>query len=246
MLSMKRTHITVAALAAITFFLAAGCGYYISNNAIAGSGNVVTQQFEYSDFSKVDAGSTFHVTIKQGPKYEVAIAADDNIMDSLDVSRREDTLRITLKPNTSIRNATLNADITMPQLSGVKLAGASKGTLASFDSEAPLRIRLSGASSLHGQVKAKESDFELGGASRLNLTGTTGKLGLKSEGASHANLDDYPAQDAIVSASGASHVTISTVGVLDVYADGASSVRHVGKPAKLNAHTSGASSVREK
>ena len=95
------------------------CGVAFGN--IKGSGNVVTQQMTISDFTKVETGHSFKVTITRANDFRVQVKGYDNLLEHLAVRRLDDTLIIRLKPGKSTRDATLEAEVSLPELAGVVL-----------------------------------------------------------------------------------------------------------------------------
>jgi hypothetical protein len=238
---------TVHSLALTLLFVPlTGCVTWNSGNGITGSGRALTREFDLAGFTRVAAGSAFHVRISQGAHFSVTVTVDDNLVDYLDVSRSGDTLRLSLKPNVNIRNATLKAAVIMPELTGLDLSGATGTTIAGFSSEKPLAVELSGASHLRGDIQSGDVRFGVTGAATVELRGGAGHLKIKASGASTVNLEGYATKDTAVQADGASHVTVNANGKLEATASGASSIRYVGKPVSIQSHTSGASSVRRK
>ena len=211
----------------------------ISQESLTGSGNVVTREEAIFDFDKVD--------IKQGEAFSVIIRLDDNLVEQLQVEKFGSTLKIGLKPDVSIvSNATLEAEITMPELTGLDLSGASNASISGFKSTKNLTVDLSGSSSLGGDIEAGDTSFDLSGSSEANLIGSGGNLTLDASGSSDVDLSDFPVADAEIDASGASTVTVSASGRLDVNASGASDVYYLGNPSMGTIETSGASSVESK
>jgi len=208
---------------------------------------VVTQEEAISDFDKVDISHSFVVDIKQGENFSVIVRVDDNLVEQLQVEKFGSTLKIGLKTGISIvSNATLEAEITMPELTGLDLSGASSATISGFKSTKNLTVDLSGASSLRGDIEAGDTSFDLSGSSNANLTGSGGNLTLDASGSSDVDLSDFPVVDAEIDASGASTVTVNASGRLDVEASGASNVTYLGDPSMGTIETSGASSVESK
>jgi hypothetical protein len=223
-----------------------GCVIVHSSPTITGSGHLVDKVYDFVGFSRVSAGSAFQVRIARGERCAVAVTVDDNLLELVEVTQSKETLRIGLKPNVSIRQATLRADVTMPALSGLHLGGATRTTVEGFESDGPIEMDLHGASHLQGDIRTGAARVEVSGASHVDLQGSARSLKVRASGASHLNLERLDSDNAAVTASGASHVTVNVHGTLDVNASGASSVRYVGAPASVNARTSGASSVRRK
>ena len=147
----------------------------ISQKSLTGSGNVVTREEAISDFDKVDISHSFVVDIKQGENFSVIIRVDDNLVEQLQVEKFGSTLKIGLKPDVSmVSNATLEAEITMPELAGLDLSGASDATISGFKSTNNLTVDLSGSSSLGGDIESGDARFDLSGSSDANLTGSGG------------------------------------------------------------------------
>jgi hypothetical protein len=221
------------------------CGVAFGN--IKGSGNVVTQQMSISDFTKVETGNSFKVTITRADEFSVQVKTDDNLVEHLDVRKSDDTLIIRLSPGKSTRNATLEAEVSLPELTGVKLTGASQGTILGFTSKGEFGADLSGASKLSGDIQAAQTIVELSGASSLDLTGSSASLSLRASGASKAKMEDFAIDDAEVHLSGASSATLNVkdnIGPADL--SGASKLIYLGDPTFSDFQTSGASSISAK
>ena len=216
--------------------------------SITGSGNVVTQEETISGFDKVDVSQAFQVDISQGEAFSVVIRIDDNLVQYLEVLKQGSTLKIGLKPGRlyNIRKATMEAEVTMPELSGLELSGASQGAITGFKSSKTLNVDLSGASHLRGDIEAGDAWLDVSGASQVTLSGSAGDVTIDASGTSIVALADFPVADADVKASGASKATVNPSGRLDADASGASHVYYVGSPTLGKIETSGASSVKRK
>ena len=234
-----RIGILGAFVAAIGFL---ACSVSFGN--IKGSGNLVTQQLAISDFTKVEAGNSFKVIITRADSFSVQVKADDNLVEHLDVRKSDDTLIIRLKSGTSTRSATLEAEVSLPELTSVKLTGASKGTVRGFVSEEEFRADLSGASRLSGEIQAAQTDVRMSGASSVELTGSSSGFTLHGSGASSAVMEDFAINSAEVHLSGASSATLNVKDKFGpVELSGASRLVYLGDPTFKDFHTSGASSV---
>ena len=216
--------------------------------SITGSGNVVTQEENITGFDKVDVSHAFKVDISQSEAFSVVVRIDDNLVEYLEVVKRGSTLKIGLKPGRSynIRKATMKAEVTMPELSGLELSGASQGAITGFKSTKTLNVDLSGASHLRGDIEAGDAWFDVSGASQVTLSGSAQDVVIDASGASIVELADFPVADANVEASGASQATVNPSGRLDADASGASHVYYVGSPTLGKIDTSGASSINRK
>ena len=221
--------------------LIASCGI----NSLTGSGNVVTQEESVADFNRLDVSHGFQIEVQQGDSFSVVIRADDNLLDEVQVVKRGGTLQIGLKPSRSygLINATLEADVTMPELSGLDLSGGSNVTFDGFSMSSPFSADLSGGSHLKGDVDAGDATFEVSGGSWVTLSGSAGDLMVNASGGSHAELGELAVANAAVDASGGSHITVYPSGTLDADASGGSHVRYLGNPTMGTIDDDDASSI---
>lgn len=227
--------------------MSAGCVEVIGGGAIHGSGDIVTVDENHEDFDQVEIDSTFNVTITRADAYAISIRVDENVVDHLRVTRDGDTLRLSLESGHSYDDdVTLQADITMPELSRLSLSGASRASASGFNSDDPFDIELSGASSGTVDVSAGDVDCDLSGASNLTMTGSGADLSLRASGASRPNLRDFDVRDVDADLSGASSAVVRATGSLRATLSGASSLDYYGNPALRDINTSGGSSVKSK
>jgi len=217
----------------------------LPGEALTGSGNVVTREFDLSGFDQVEVTNAFEVEIRQGDAFSVIVRVDDNVEQYLDVVQQASTLRIGLKPISSgtMSATTLEAEVTMPALTGLELSGASDVSVADFKSTVPLYVEVSGASSLRGDIEAGGLRFDFSGASEVKLSGSGEDLVMDVSGASSADLAGFPVADADIEVSGASSATVNVSGQLDLEVSGTSRVRYRGNPTLGSVDASGGSSI---
>lgn len=213
-------------------------------DSIKGSGNVVTNPMEISGFTKIDVGDSFQVTVTQSEDYSVIIKADDNLVEHLDVRLDGDTLVIKMASGKSARNATLEAEVSLPDLKGVKFSEVSQGNLLGIKSQGDFTVRVSGASLLQGDLQIRQMEVVVSGASRIDLDGSGATVDLHGSGASTIDLEDFLVGSAQVVLSGASTALLSVkddIGPATL--SGASRLIYSGDPAFRDFKTSGASSI---
>jgi hypothetical protein len=228
----------------IAFTMLVGC----TQIPITGSGNVVTQEEPITGFDKVNISYSFEANISQGESFSVVIRVDDNLVEHLQVVKQGSTLKIGLDPNRdySIINATMEAEVTMPELVGLDLSGSSDVNVSGFESTKSLLVDLSGNSALLGDIQAGDTRFDISGNSSVTLSGSAGDLTIDASGNSEVDLTDFPVSDANVDAGGASVVTVNLSGSLNADASGKSNIYYLGDPTLGTIDTSGSSTIQPK
>jgi len=258
----------LAALAVLVAVLTAapGCARGIgSEQCLVGSANVVTREFDFDDFTRLHVGSAFEVEVDKADSYGVAITANENLFDYLELFQEGETLTIKLKPWHSFINTTRKASIALPDLRGLSLSGATRGKVEGFSSSHRLDLDLSGASDLDiddlkagdttvdvsgastakGSITMAKGRFDVSGASTLELKGFASEASIELSGASNAGLADFSVVDATVDLSGASRATINVSDNLECDLSGASRLNYVGNPALSHVEVSGASTISQ-
>jgi hypothetical protein len=212
---------------------------------VTGSGKLVTLEQPNQGFSRVEFSHAFQADVTQGESYSIVITVDDNLERYLQVSQTGDTLKIGFQPGLlSLRNATMRARLTMPELTGIVGSGATQIRIDGFESSKDLRVEVSGASTLRGEIDSGYLRADVSGASRLELAGRGQDGRINVSGASQANLANFRMQNVDVQASGASRAEVYASGRLDAEASGASTVLYSGDPTLGRTNTSGASTIR--
>jgi len=244
---MRKLAILIAVTALVALSLTSGLLVGCQGGVVKGSGNLKTENYNLSDFTGVNISSAFKVEINQSGSYSVEVTADDNLFEYVDVSKEGETLKIGLKTVALLGPATLKAEIAMPQLRGLDISGASKGTVSNFSSTENLDIQVSGASSVElVEISAGDAELEVSGASTVQLEGSASDIDVDASGASHAKLAGFPVNNANVRLSGASNGTVNLDGRLDANLGGASKLEYIGEPTMGTINTSGASTLSKK
>jgi len=209
---------------------------------VTGSSNISTWEYDFANFTNVVVSSAFVVDISQSDSYSVSVMANDNLTDYLNVYQRGETIYVGLKL-ASYRNVQTEAEITMPQITSLELSGASEGNIGGFSSSESFDLKLSGASSLWGDIESGDCNIHLSGASGVELNGSGHDLDIHASGASQVNLADYFVNNANVKLSGASSAYLNLDGRLDANLSGASRLKYTGEPSLGSINTSGGSTV---
>lgn len=228
---------------------------------IKGSGDVVSLELDFDDFTRVDLTHAAQGTIAPGDEYRVVIRIDDNIVDRLrvnhtkvrvdgnraqlsDGTRSGDKLKIGLE-NGSYSNITFDVEIAMPNLAGLGLSGAARAEISGFAVAHAVNFDLSGVSHLAGAINTGSLNCQLSGASHLQLSGSGDDLVARASGASSLQLGDFVCTDADIDFSGASRGTVNSQGTLNARLSGASLLKYKGNPTLGRVSTSGASTLQD-
>ena len=225
---MKKYSFFSLAAALTVGLIFSGCGFAGFNNGgggAQGSGTAKTEQRTISGFSKIEAGSAVHLEITAQKDFAVSVEADDNLLPIIKTDASGDTLKIYSEGKFSPRTK-INIKISMPELKGLDLSGASNAVVTN--------------------AKTDALDLEASGASKIKIDGAAKELKSRASGASGIDAESLTVENADAEASGASSTTVSATNELTADASGASTIYYAGEPKSLKQNSSGASSIKKK
>ena len=224
------------------------------------------------NFTSIRVSNAIELFISQSDKTEVAVSAkSDEYRNRIITEVDGGTLIIRMADNYSRwwkfgnEDYRIKAYVSVKDLYAITASGATNIKIVNGLSSEKLKINLSGASDLKGDIKAGTLLADLSGASSFKATvqanafsmkgsgacdfevsGSGDDLILDVSGASSVKMYDYLVKGASVDASGASSVKINVSGLLKLHATGASSIDYKGAAAIKDMQSSGASSVRHR
>jgi len=230
------------------------------------AGPVVTRSYDITDFNSVDTGHDFQVDITASDTYSIVITTNEEAFEHINVYKTGDTLKIDPKDiYWQFHNLNLKAEITMPELHGLNLSGASQGNVKGFQSTDGFDLSLSGASELDmdmgtgdfvsrisgsseltGNLTATSTVIDLSGDSHVKLAGSGGIIRLIVSGSSDAELENFTVNDADIKLSGSSDASLDIKGRLDATLSGSSFLEYSGNPTLGQFNVTGSSSFKRR
>lgn len=265
MISGKKIPAFIVTLLVTASLLTVFTGCKGTTQTIIGSGNLITQEMDSANFTKVEISHVFQAKITRADSFSVTITVDDNLLEYVVVRKSGNTLRVYLKAGYAYISTTKTVEITMPRIDKLSLSGASQGEVSGFMFSDSLEFeasgasylniddlktgdtsfKISGASYISGSIEISEGKFNISGASSIYLDGFASDISIEISGASQTYLANFSVTNATVSMSGASTVTVRTSGSIDGNISGASRLTYLGDPA-LTIEMSGDSTVDNK
>jgi hypothetical protein len=258
---MKKVLTLFAAfLAVLLLFSLTGC---MEITSVTGSKNLALKQYNLHGFKKIEISNLFTVDVTQSDTYNVSVTLNDNLFDYLDISVSGDTLNIHMNPNSHIINSTQRVAISLPQLDSLKISGACTAAVTGFQLDGALNLDTESASGItitdvkaantnitvlsasyvSGNLNTDTCNFQVTGASNINLLGAASRMTLSVIGASHAGLKNFIVQDASVTAEGVSTAEVQAHGTLDLEVSGVSTVTYYDDPKLGKVEVSGVSTL---
>jgi hypothetical protein len=232
----------VGVLLAATALAAVGC-----QQAVEGTGVVMTDEREVSGFNTLSMSVPGTVNVLQGDREYVTIEGDDNIVPLIETVVRGGTLHIRARKeveNASLRpSAPLRIRVGALSLFAVDVSGSGDVVVPALDGE-----RFSATVSGSGNVQADglstlDTSVTISGSGNVILSGKAIHQTVTISGSGAYEGRALETKHSEVTVSGSGSALVHAVGVLDAVVSGSGGVRYVGEPT-VESSVSGTGDVR--
>ena len=136
------------------------------SNRKKGSGVEKSRTVDMEPFKKVKVSGAVTVDIVCGQPQLLTVTTDENLLESVKIAVEKEELSVSFARSVSSKIG-IRLRIEMPELRSLRLYGATKATIANFDSP-ELLIRGSGASKVTAGGKCSNTEVRLSGAGNLS------------------------------------------------------------------------------
>lgn len=217
----------------ILYFLT-GC----YQSGIEGNRKISTSAYVFESFDTLQIDDVFHVNLYQADDHYVEIEAEENLLNLIDIAVVQNTLTIKFKEKIN-PHVPIKVDIAMPDLARVNITGTcSMKTMSPFITS-QIIIDAEGASDINMDVIADQVYSYSKGAAKIRLSGTTGLLVNKMQGAGVFHGFKLDANEAKIDLQGVGKISLSVQEVLSASVDGVGKVEYIGSPTQLDKKISG-------
>jgi len=213
-------------LVAMLFAIAA-----CSPSTIKGSGNLITETRQVSDFDRIDLSGVGDVIITQGESESLSIETDDNIMQYVETAVENGTLKLGFKPGVNWIDPTrLIFYVGVDNLTGLTVSGS--GNIEADEIAADrldLRVSGSGNIKLTG-LSASEVRTGISGSGEVTLDGNVPAQDIAISGSGRYQTGDICSTSIQLDVSGSGNATVCATETLDADISGSGSVNYYGQP----------------
>jgi len=211
-----------------------------------GSGRIVAQTREVSDFVEVEVDYPVAVLITQGDRESLKIEAEDNVLPGLKTEVRNGRLRIFYRSEDGKHvnpRKIVKVTIVVKDLKEVDFSSTGELNIQGLKTD-DLNVSLDGAGNLVLEdIRLKELSVNLSGAGSMTASGEADELSLNISGFGDFKGAELHGKAAVVNISGAGSATVWVDDELTAQISGAGSVNYYGS-ASVTKQVSGVGSVK--
>ena len=172
---MKRHFLIIAAL--IVAMLVQSCTIAISGESlggetIKGNGNIVTRDYDMTDFNGISTSLSATVNFTKADSYSCIVSVDENLFEYLDIKVKDNELLMGKRKedkNTNLKATQFIIEVTAPSLEYLNLAGSGTFNALSPLKGEKLEVNLAGSGDIifHKSVSAQKTELNVAGSGDL-------------------------------------------------------------------------------
>ena len=202
-------------------------------------------------FTGVEVSGTISLYLSQGDTEGMAVSAGDaSYNKKIKTEVKNGILHISVDGGMwngfNWANRKLKAYVTVTNLDRVEASGATYVNLTGTIKSDQLKIDISGASEIKGDLDVNKLAIEVSGASVVRLTGKAQSAFIEASGACMVNGYKLYIDSCKASSSGASGIRVFVKDHLIADASGGASIYYKGTPVSTNLNSSAGSNIKNK
>lgn len=202
----------------INLFVFIGC----STTSISGSGHLVEEAREVTEFNKLEISGSFDVEITLGEQTKVLVFADDNHLPYITTEVVSGTLYVKAKERLRSTDDS-KIVINVPNLESIVASGSNSVVAKNFQNEKLI--------------------LDLNGSTDIEVVGTTDLLELEGNGSIDVNAVEMISGIVNVEVRGSADIMVQAIKELNIDASGSVSVRYTGNPSIITQDVAGSASI---
>lgn len=190
----------------------------------------VTETFDLTGFDEIDVGGVFELDVTVGGDFSVVISGAPSEMERLEAGVENGVLKLDRKEGQRgkhrWRDFGLTAEITLPALTSVDIAGVADGRIEGVD--------------------ADNFEIDLAGVGDLNIDGSCGRLDADVSGVGDLDAKGLECREVDIEVSGVGSASVYASEAVDASVSGIGSVDIYGSPSNVEKSSSFIASISVK
>ncbi|WP_242157214.1 GIN domain-containing protein [Aestuariivivens sediminis] len=193
------------------------------DDTLFGSGNLTTETRTVDSFTNIKSEGVIDLTVTQGPIQSIEITSDDNIIGEVRTRVYNNELHLYLDEQYNYRGISIQANIKVVNLNGLKNLGVGDVVLNDIDNNGTFSI-------------------ENEGTGNIEINGVSNDLTIRNQGSGNILGFHFIVNHCAVEIEGSGNVEVTCSTNLDVEIEGSGNVYYKGTPT-INTDITGSGSV---
>ena len=215
-----------------------------STSTVKGSGNIVSEERQVSEFREVSLKGTGKIFISKGPSHSLKIQTDDNILPLIETTVSNGKLTISHEKY-NLKTATLNYFITVRELNGISIYGSGDVQSSSQFTADDFYAEIKGSGDISLDLAVRNLKSEISGSGNINLSGKATSHMASIKGSGDIDAFEMASEDVSISIKGSGDCKVSATRILTAEIAGSGDVYYKGQP-RINSSIKGSGSLKSR
>ncbi len=212
---------------------------------ITGSGNVITNTVNTTDYHTVNTVGSITVELVSGNEGDIKIIAEDNLQQYVEVTNNDGILKVTTKNKMPYYESKHGIRVIVPfkDLDVVTLTGSGDVIGKDVINAQNFETKLTGSGDITLQIKAKNIEANLKGSGDMTLNGTTDTLNAVVSGSGDFNAKNLKATTTDISLTGSGDAAVYASGSIKARVKGSGDIEYFGNPTQKDTKVFGSGDI---
>jgi hypothetical protein len=211
-------------------------------HSYSGDGKISVDTRPLESFSSVDLEGAYDVILVQGPKSEVSIETDNNLLTHITSTVDNGKLTVSsegiLSPTKSVK-----VTITSPNFRTIDIEGSSDISASTPITSDDLTLQLEGAGDFNLEVHAKRLHSQIEGSGSMMLVGDAQSHSIEIDGSGDLSCKKLLADSTKIEVAGSGDADVNVSKRLQASIAGSGSVRYQGAVTDIHTSITGSGSI---
>ena len=200
-------------------------------SSVYGSGNIISEDRNVSEFSKVSISGSGNLFIEQGNEESLTIEAEDNILPLITNRVYGNTLTIGFKLMTNVTTTkNIEFHLKVRDIDSISATGSGNINCLGFSTN-NLSIKTTGSGNVDiSNLITTNININSTGSGNYNLAGETDNLNLSFSGSGDCNAGELTSKKCKIKATGSGDFIVNVSNDLNVSINGSGGVSYIGNP----------------
>lgn len=210
---------------------------------IKGSGDLITETRQVSNFDRIALSGSGEVIVTQGGSESLTIETDDNVMKRVKAEVKNGILTLGFEEGVNlISPSRLIFTVGVDDLTSLTISGSGDVESDRIETDS-LDVAVSGSGDVQiADLTVSEVKVEISGSGEVNLDGEAATQDVLISGSGQYLAGDVCSESVKVSISGSGDATVCATATLDSTISGSGSVNYYGRPS-INSSGSGSGTI---
>jgi hypothetical protein len=213
-------------------------------NCVEGEGPVTTKTLDLPEIKSIELASVGKVFIKQAPVQKITIKGQQNIIDLVKTTVRNEEWIIDFERCIKTSKK-VEVYLELPNIIKIDLEGSGEIIGENTIESNELRLEINGSGDMDLDLNVKELQSEISGSGDIRLRGSTKNHGIRIKGSGDVQAFDLNSDVTEVEIDGSGDAKVNVSYSLDVDVDGSGDVYYKGSVKEISSQIEGSGKLHQ-